>query len=135
MPPKVSHSLDVAELTACCKSAHEQQQIIKDTLRRIQRREEKARARSRASWQNMITFGVMVLAIVGAEFAWVPNLLSRFQQTADPKEVQDEITKKYFELSVEDLRRLLEPDGRTSAKHPLNQAHAFAAEFCVLELG
>ena len=79
----------------------------------------------------MITFGVMVLAIVGADFSWVPNLLSRFQQTAEPQEVQDEITKKYLELSAEDLRRLLEPEGGTWVKRPLNQAHAFAAQFCV----
>ena len=131
MPPRVSLSQDVAELTACCASARERQKHVKEQLRRIHRRDQKARARSRASWQNMITFGVMVLAIVGAEFGWVPNLLSRFQQTAEPEEVQDEITKKYLELSVEDLRRLLEPEGRTSAKHPLNQAHAFAAQFCV----
>ena len=131
MPPKVSHSLDVAELTACCKSAHEQQQIIKDTLRRIQRREEKARARSRASWQNMITFGVMVLAIVGPEFSWVPNLLSRFQQTGDTEEVQDEISKKYLELSTEELHRLLAPTERQTVKRQLNQAHAFAAQFSV----
>ena len=113
MPARVSLSQEVAELTACCASAHEQQKDIKEQLRRIHRRDQKARARSRASWQNMITFGVMVLAIVGADFSWVPNLLSRFQQTAEPEEVQEDTTKKYLELSVEDLRRLLEPDGRT----------------------
>ena len=97
----------------------------------MQRRDQKARARSRASWQNMITFGVMVLSIVGAEFSWVPHLLSRFQQTGELEKVQEEITKKYLELSAEDLKRLLEPEGRTSVKHPLNQAHAFAAQFSV----
>ena len=131
MPARVSLSQDVAELTACCASAHDQQKHVKEQLRRMQRRDQKARARSRASWQNMITFGVMVLAIGGAEFSWVPNLLSRFQQTGEPEEVQDEITKKYLELSAEELKRLLEPEGRTSVKHPLNQAHAFAAQFSV----
>ena len=131
MPPRVSLGEDVAELTACSASVRKQQKDLKEQLRRVHRRDQKARARSRASWRNMIAFGVMVLAIVGADFGWVPNLLSRFQQTAEPEEVQDEITKKYLELSVEDLRRLLEPEGRTSVKHPLNQAHAFAAQFCV----
>ena len=79
----------------------------------------------------MITFGVMALAIVGADFSWVPKVLSRFQQTADPEEAKDEIAKKYLELSAEELQRLLEPIGRTSVKHPLNQAHAFATQFSV----
>ena len=131
MPPRVSRSQDVAELAACCESALQQQRHIKETLRRINRREQKARARSRASWQNMISFGVVVLAIVGAEFSWVPNLLSRFQQTADPEQVQDEITKKYLELSTEEIAQLLAPADGQTGKHQLNQAHAFAAQFSI----
>ena len=76
----------------------------------MQRRDQKARARSRASWQNMITCGVLVLAIFGAEFSWAPNLASRFQQTGDPEEVQDVNTKKYLELSTEELQRGLAPE-------------------------
>ena len=93
MPPRVSLGEDVAELTACSASVRKQQKDLKEQLRRVHRRDQKARARSRASWRNMIAFGVMVLAIVGADFGWVPNLLSRFQQTAEREEVQVEITK------------------------------------------
>ena len=39
MPPRVSHSAEVTELTACCKSAVEQQKNIKEELRRLHRRE------------------------------------------------------------------------------------------------
>ena len=79
----------------------------------------------------MITFGVMVLAIVGADFSWVHTLMSRFQQTAEPEEVQDEITNNFLELSAEELQRMLEPEGRTSAKQSFHQAHAFATQFAV----
>ena len=71
------------------------------------------------------------MTTTGAEFSWVPNLLSRFQQTGDTEEVQDEISKKYLELSTEELHRLLAPTEGQPAKRQLNQAHAFAAQFSV----
>ena len=97
----------------------------------MQRRDQKARARSRASWQNMIICGVLVLAIFGAEFSWAPNLASRFQQTGDPEEVQDEITKQYLELSTEELQRCPAPEEGKPVKHKLNEADAFATQFSV----
>ena len=71
------------------------------------------------------------MTTTGAEFSWVPNLLSRFQQTGDPEEVQAEISKKYLELSTEELHRLLAPAEGQPVKRQLNQAHAFAAQFSV----
>ena len=114
-----------------CASAHLQQENVKETLWWMQRRDQKARARSRASWQNMITCGVLVLAIFGAEFSWAPNLASRFQQTGDPEEVQDEITKQYLEFSTEELQRCPAPEEGKPVKHKLNEADAFAAQFSV----
>ena len=71
------------------------------------------------------------MTTTGAEFSWVLNLLSHFQQTGDPEEVQAEISKKYLELSTEELHRLLAPTVGQTAKRQLNQAHAFAAQFSV----
>ena len=79
----------------------------------------------------MITFGVMVVAIVGADFTWVPNLLSRFQQTADPDDVKDEIGRRFLELSAEELRAMLEQAGPASVRSPFHQAQAFATQFAV----
>ena len=72
----------------------------------------------------MITSGLWVLAIVAAEFWSVSNLVSRFQQTGDPEEVQGQITKKYIGLSTEELQRLLAPEEGKPLKHDLNEAHA-----------
>ena len=118
MPPRVPLSEQVAELTASCALAHEQQGNIQEQVKRLQRREHKARARNRASWRDMSTFAVMVLAIVWADFSWVHSLLSRFQQTSEPEDVQDEITNNVLELLAEELQRMLELEGRTS----VNQA-------------
>ena len=60
-----------------------------------------------------------------------PNLASRFQQTGDPEEVQDEITKKYLELSAEELQRFPAPEEGKPVKRKLNEADAFAAQFSV----
>ena len=54
--------------------------------------------------------GVRALAIVAAEFWSVSNLVSRIQRTGDPEEVHDEITKKYFEVSTEELQRFPAPE-------------------------
>ena len=79
----------------------------------------------------MITFGVMVVAIVGADFTWVPNLLSRFQQTANHEHVKDEIGRRFLELSAEELRALLEQPSPASGKQSFHQAQAFATEFAL----
>ena len=131
MPPRVRLPQELAELTACWSSAHDQQQNLKTQLKKLRRREQRARARTRTSWLDMITFGVMVVAIVGADFTWVPNLLSRFQQTANPKDVEDEIGKRFLELPAEELRAMLEQTGPASAKRPFHQAQEFATQFAV----
>ena len=79
----------------------------------------------------MITFGVMVFTIIGGDFSWAPSLLSRFQQTAEPEEVEAAITKAYLELTAEELEQLLAPEGRVSKRSTVSQAHAFATEFAV----
>ena len=79
----------------------------------------------------MVQFGVMVYTILGGDFAWVPNLVSRFQQTADPEEVEEAITEAYLALTAEELGQLLAPDGRVSKNGAVGQAHAFATQFSV----
>ena len=61
--PRVSCSQAITELTASCVAALEQQRNVKEQLRRIPRYDQSLRAHRRADRQNMITFGVMVLAI------------------------------------------------------------------------
>ena len=123
---------EVGELAASAASANEREKHIKAHLRRLQRREQKARSRARASWDKMITFGVMVMAMQKrVDFTWVPKLTSRFQQTVEPEQVEDAITEKFMELSAEELQRLLEPGDKRKSSQPLNQAHAFAIQYDV----
>ena len=123
MPRRSYHSEVVAELAARRASAHEMQHDIRAQLRQLRRRECKARARSRSSWRDMITFGVRVFTIIGEDFSWVPRLLSRFQQTAEPEEVKEAITKAYLELSAAEIEALLAPEGRVSKYNAASQAH------------
>ena len=58
----------LARLRVCPPSTEN----VKETLWWMQRRDQKARARSRASWQNMITCGVLVLAILERSFRGPP---------------------------------------------------------------
>ena len=122
----------MGELAASAASANEREKHIRAHLKRLQRREQKARSRERASWDKMITFGVMVMAMQKrADFTWVPKLTSRFQQTVEPEQVEDAIFEKFMELSDDELQRLLVPGDRRCSKQPLNQAHAFALQYNV----
>ena len=131
MPRRLLPSEDEAELTARCATAQEMQQTVRARLRQLKQHARKERARSRSRWQAMVTFGVMVFTILGGDFSWAPSLLSRFQQTAEPEEVEAAITKAYLELTAEELEQLLAPEGRVSKRSAAAQAHAFATEFAV----
>ena len=131
MPRGLLPSEDEAELTARCATAQEMQQTVRARLRQLRQHARKERARSRSRWQAMVTFGVMVFTIIGGDFSWAPSLLSRFQQTAEPEEVEAAITKAYLELTAEEIEQLLAPEGRLSKRSALTQAHAFATEFAV----
>ena len=124
-------SEDEAELTSRCADAEEKQKTVQARLRKLRQRESQKRARSRSRWQAMITFGVMVYTIIGGDLTWAPSLLSRFQQTAEPEEVEEAITKAYLELTAEELEQLLAPSGRVSTRSTANQAHALATQFAV----
>ena len=126
MPLRLRSTESVAELTARRADAAQAQQTLRAQLHRLRKSERTKRTRTRSRWDAMIQFGVMVFTILGADFAWVPNLLSRFQQTADPEEVEDAITKAYVALTAEELEQLLAPDSRVSKRSAVNQAHAFA---------
>ena len=131
MPPKRRSREPVAELTARRADAAQAQQTLRAQLQRLRQRERTKRTRSRSRWGAMVQFGVMVFTILGADFAWVPNLLSRFQQTADPEEVKEAITEAYLALTAEELEQLLAPHSRVSKKSAVGQAHAFATQFVV----
>ena len=131
MPRGLLPSEDEAELTARCATAQQMQQTVRARLRQLRQHARKERARSRSRWQAMVTFGVMVFTIIGGDFSWAPSLLSRFQQTAEPEEVEAAITKAYLELTAEELEQLLAPGGRVSKRSAATQAHAFATEFAV----
>ena len=131
MPRRPRSSEPVAELTARLADAAQAQQTIRAQLHRLRQRERTQRTRSRSRWGAMVQFGVMVFTILGGDFAWVPNLVSRFQQTADLEEVEEAITEAYLALTAEELEQLLAPEGRVSKRSTANQAHAFATQFAV----
>ena len=133
LPRRPRSSEPVAELAARLADAAQAQQTLRAQLHRLRQRERTQRARSRSRWDAMVKFGVMVLTILGADFAWVPNLVSRFQQTADPEEVEEAITEAYLALTAEELEQLLAPDGRVSKGSAVSQAHAFATQLAVWE--
>ena len=131
MPRRPRSSEPVAELAARLADAAQAQQTLRAQLHRLRQRERTQRARSRSRWDAMVQFGVMVLTILGADFAWVPNLVSRFQQTADPEEVEEAITEAYLALTAEELEQMLAPHSRVSKGSAVSQAHAFATQFAV----
>ena len=131
MPRGLCPREDEAELAARCATAEQAQQDIQAQLRQLRQRDRKRRARSHSRWHAMVNFGVMVFTIIGGDFAWVPNFLSRFQLTADPEEVKEAITKACLALTAEELEQLLAPDSRVSKRGAVNQAHAFATQFAV----
>ena len=133
MPRRPRSSEPVAELAARLADAAQAQQTLRAQLHRLRQRERPQRARSRSRWDAMVQFGVMVYTILGGDFAWVPNLVSRFQQTADPEEVEEAITEAYLALTAEELEQLLAPHSRVSKGSAVSQAHAFATQLAVWE--
>ena len=91
MPPSPQSPHTLAELAAAMqalKAEKERAAVAKrQALRRIRDRDHQAHTR----WQDMLAFGVLVVALVGADFRWVPHLLTRFELDADAEELEDEL--------------------------------------------
>ena len=87
-----------------------------------------AENRERQRWEEMMSFGVLVLALVKQpELLWTPALIQRFELTADAEEVDERLCEKFLATPEETLVSMLAPS-YPPGKKLMVAARMFAAE-------
>ena len=122
----------VEELSSLLQNVRSSYMEAKQAETRERKRAYKAHADHRKRWDNMVTFGVAVLALVGGNFDWIPALQQRFKVTAETEEVEEQLSSVYLALDAEELSSILEPT-TVSAQRILQQATSFSADFSLVQ--
>ena len=123
---------NVAELSSLLQNVQSSLMEAKQAEKRERKRAYKLAADHRRRWENMVTFGVAVLALVGGNFDWIPALQQRFKVTAETEEVEEQLCSSYLELDAEELSSILQPT-TVEAQRILQQATSFSAEFSLVQ--
>ena len=129
-PPR--REVHVAELSACLHHVQESYTAAKQRERLIRRRACKEEARKKKRWENMMAFGVQVVALIGGSFGWIPRLLRLFELTAECDEVEKELCQRYLALDAEALHAILQPSSQPMQRK-FQRVQYFVNEFAVVE--
>ena len=122
----------VEELSSLLQNVQSSYREAKQAEKLERKRAYKAHADHRRRWENMVTFGVAVLALVGGNFDWIPALQQRFKVTAETEEVEEELSSRYLALDAKELSSILQPT-TVSAQRRLQQATSFSADFSLVQ--
>ena len=85
---------NVEELSSLLQNVQSSYREAKQAEKRERKRAYKAHADHSRRWENMMTFGVAVLALVGGNFDWTPALLQRFKVTAETEEMEEQLSSR-----------------------------------------
>ena len=122
----------VEELSSLLQNVQDSYKEVKQAEKRERKRAYRAQADHSRRWENMMTFGVAVLALVGGNFDWIPALLQRCNVTAETEEVEEQLCSRYLALDTDELAAILQPT-TVSAQKTLQQATSFSADFSLVQ--
>ena len=87
-----SNSVTTPGLQRAMRELAAVQQALKQARRAAQTCQWKQKHREEQRWEEMMSFGVLVLALVKQpELPWAPALIQRFELTADAEEVDEKL--------------------------------------------